>query len=454
VGGFDAFVMKLDPTGRTILYSTFLGGTGTDRGADIKVDDRGRIYVAGTTDSTDFPALKASQAALAGGTDAFLTVFEPSGAVACSTYLGGSGDETVARIVVSSKRETFVAGTTTSADFPTHNNSFQPGYGGGASDAFIAVFSPGGGLKDGTYLGGSGRDEAYGIALNGGKDFVYLTGSTDSPDFPTASALQPTLSFPPEADAFLAKADMKLSGLAYSTYLGVGRAVTCSSPAPCGGVAVDSGGNAYVTANGAFVIKVDPAGASRLETFNGLGGHAIAVKNNGAAPEIFVVGHTGEHLYPTFQSQAAFPSYYMSEFGWLTKLTDGPNPGAVSEESDPRIAYSGAWEKDVSPEHSGGAALRSQEAGAKATITFTGTGLQVIGRRDPSAGILRVSVGCCQNGSIDTYTSPAESRSVLVSFSGLYQGTYTVTLEVTGTHNSRSSGNWVWIDGINVLGAP
>jgi hypothetical protein len=482
-GGRDAFVIKLDPAGRTLLYSSFLGGTGNDLGADIEVDDKGRIYVTGKTTSTDFPTANPWQASLAGGSDAFLTILEPNGAsVVSSTYLGGTSDEAVARMALF-EHEAIIFGTTSSLDFPARNNSIQPAFAGGASDAFIAVLTSGGGLKDATYLGGSGKDDAFGVAIDGA-GFLYLAGSTDSPDFPTATplsaqqgsarrrnsarssssstatALQPRLSFPPEADAFLAKVDPKLSSLAYSTYLDVGRDASCfkyPTYVPCGGVAVDTGSNAYVTAGNVFAIRVDAGGNNRIFTFNGFGGQAIALRNMLDAPEILVAGRTQSFYFPTFNATNSTYRYYYSDAGFMTKLSGGPNPGATLEENDPSITYAGTWETDVSPEHSGGAALRSAEAGAKATITFTGTGIQVIGRRDPASGFAIVGQNWDFNfprGSVDTYSWQAEPRSLLVSFSGLPQGTHTVTLEVNGTRNNRSTGDWVTIDGINVLGAP
>jgi hypothetical protein len=98
------------------------------------------------------------------------------------------------------------------------------------------------------------------------------------------------------------------------------------------------------------------------------------------------------------------------------------------------------------------------EAGAQAVITFSGTGIQLIGERGPSAGIVRVSMDddvFRQDLSLDTYAAPAEARSLLVSFNGLVgPSPHTLKLEVLGTQGSRSTGTWVSVDGFNVLGAP
>src|SRR5258706_29925 len=120
-----------------------------------------------------------------------------------------------------------------------------------------------------TYLGGSDRDEAYGVAADP-SGFAYVTGGTAPPAHPTLTPLQPSLSFPPEGDAFVTKLDPSGSRLAYSTYLEVGGDVAACAQAPgqgppfghqCGGIAVNGNGEAYVTAKGVFVAKLCPSGA-------------------------------------------------------------------------------------------------------------------------------------------------------------------------------------------------
>jgi hypothetical protein len=215
-----------------------------------------------------------------------------------------------------------------------------------------------------------------------------------------------------------------------------------------------------VTAKGVFVAKLDAAGASRVYTFNGYGGNAIVLDSAG---KIVVSGKglfgSSQFLFPTANASDSYANWYEYEAGRLTKLTDGPNPSAQFEQDDPRIAYAGTWEIGSSPEHSGGSAARSMEAGAQAVITFSGTGIQLIGERGPSAGVVRVSLDdndpYRQNLSLDTYAAPAEARSLFLSFSGLGgSAPHTLKLEVLGTQGSRSTGTWVSVDGFNVLGAP
>ena len=468
----DAFVTRLDPALSNILYSTFLGGSGDDVGTGITVGETGIVYVAGRTASTDFPTANAVQPYPGGGQDAFITALDlAASSLVYSTYLGGSGDDLAARLARTGSA-IVLTGTTSSPDLPVRSGDeagpFQASFGGGASDAFVARYSCSGTLDYLTYLGGSDRDEAYGIAADA-SGFAYVTGGTASPDYPTLNPLQPSLSFPPEGDVFVTKLDPSGSRLAYSTYLEVGGDVAACAQAPgqgppfghqCGGIAVGRNGEAYVTAKGVFVAKLCASGASRVYTFNGYGGDAIDLD---AAGKIVVSGKgafgSSQFLFPIANASDPYANTYESEAGRLTRMTDGPNPGAQIEQDDSRIVYAGTWETDSSPEHSGGTATRSMEAGAKAAITFNGSGIQLIGERGPSAGIVRVSLDndpFKQNLSLDTYASPAEARSLLLSFSvvGAGPGPHTLRLEITGTQSSRSAGAWVSVDGFNVLGAP
>jgi hypothetical protein len=469
-GERDAFVTKLDPALSSILYSTFLGGSGDDVGTDITVGETGRVYVVGRTASADFPTAKAVQPYPGGGQDAFVTALDlAASSLVYSTYLGGSGDDSPARITRAGSA-LVLAGTTNSPDLRVRSGNargpFQASFGGGSSDAFVARYSCSGTLDYLTYLGGSDRDEAYGVAADA-SGFAYVTGGTASLDYPTRKPLQPSLSFPPEGDAFVTKLDPVGSRLAYSTYLEVGGDVAACvqppGPGPsfgnkCGGITVGRNGEAYVTAKGVFVAKLRASGASRVYTFNGYGGDAIV---RGPAGDIVVSGKGPAgtlRLFPTANASDPYLNSYEVELGTLTRLTDGPNPSAQFEQDDARIAYSGTWEIESSPENSGGTAARSMEAGAQAVITFSGTGIQLIGERGPSAGIVRVSMDddvFRQNLSLDTYAAPAEVRSLLVSFNGLVgPSPHTLKLEVAGTQGSRSTGTWVSVDGFNVLGAP
>src|SRR6266568_2476919 len=216
----EAFVTKLDPAGSTLVYSTYLGGNGDDRGRGIAVDTLGHAYVTGTTASPDFPTTPgAFQPAFAGpgptpngiGGDAFVTKLDPSGStLVYSTYLGGGGPDVGSGIAVDADGNAYVTGYTTSPTFPTTVGAFQFIFGGGA-DAFVAKLDPTAlgalSLVYSTYLGGVGLDEGNGIAVdaNGNAYVVGRTGTgMTSNDFPTtAGAFQTT--FGGIFDAFVAK---------------------------------------------------------------------------------------------------------------------------------------------------------------------------------------------------------------------------------------------------------
>jgi hypothetical protein len=200
--GDDAFVAQLTANGRALRYSTYLGGSGTDEGSSIAVDRRGQAYVAGETNSTDFPTYNALQPTRSGDRDAFVTQLTADGsALRYSTYLGGSGDEGSYSIAVDRRGQAAVTGYTVSPNFPTHN-ALQPAYGGNG-DAFVAQFTADGrALRYSTYLGGSSYDAGTGIAVDP-RGQAYVTGSTSSINFPTVNALQPA--YGGNGDAFVAK---------------------------------------------------------------------------------------------------------------------------------------------------------------------------------------------------------------------------------------------------------
>ena len=193
-GGVDAFVTKVDDSGK-VCYSTYLGGSSYDRGHDIAVDNGGNAYVTGYTQSSDFDtSVGAFDTIFNGANDAFITKFSADGtSLEYSTYLGGSGYDHGAGIVVDGEGNAYVTGGTTSSDLPTTSGAYDQTHNGG-DDTFIAkVSSDGNGLEYLTYLGGNQNDmpglRAIAIDSDGN---TYVTGYTNSVDFPTtASAYQP-----------------------------------------------------------------------------------------------------------------------------------------------------------------------------------------------------------------------------------------------------------------------
>jgi hypothetical protein len=361
-GFWDAFVFKLDPTGAALLYSTFLGGSGNEaawdgKSAAIAVDSAGNAYVTGTTDTADFPTKNAIQS-YAGGTcgtppdqtfpcpDAFVAKFNTnlSGAdsLVYSTYLGGSGSDKGYDIAVDPVGNAYVTGVTRSIDFPTTPGAFQTALTGDGAKGFVTKLDSMGSLVYSTFLGGDRGEKAEGIAVDAAGN-AYITGGTNSTNFPTLNAFQPQLGggwcilglgFEYDCDdEFVTKLNPQGSGLVYSTYLGG----SGGEHAPA--IAVDSSGSVYV-AGGTFITddfpmadpiqghyaggmcgegpdayacfdatvsKLSPSGELVFSTYLGGtgddGGSGIAVDPSG---NIYVAGGTGSTDFPI--TTAAFQS--------------------------------------------------------------------------------------------------------------------------------------------------
>lgn len=188
-GNTDAFVTKLNATGSGLVYSTYLGGTNLDFGNAIAVDTAGNAYVTGNTTSPNFPTQNAFQSTFGGGNDAFVTKLSATGSgLIYSTYLGGSGDDVGKGIALDTANNAYVTGFTSSGNFPTQS-AFQNTF-GGTNDAFVTKLNTtGNGLVYSTYLGGSGDDDGNAIAVDSSGN-AYVTGNTTSPNFPTLNAFQ------------------------------------------------------------------------------------------------------------------------------------------------------------------------------------------------------------------------------------------------------------------------
>jgi Beta-propeller repeat len=191
-GSGNAFVTKLDAAGSALAYSTYLGGTGSDSGKGIALDASGNAYITGVAGSTNFPVLGAFQPVTGGGNDAFVSKLSPSGSLLYSTYLGGSGTDAGTAIAVDTGGNAYVSGLTSSTNFPLHGAFQSANAAGSAGTAFVSKLGASGtALLYSTYLGGSGGDAAYGIAVDVGGN-AFIAGDTSSTNFPTQSPVQST----------------------------------------------------------------------------------------------------------------------------------------------------------------------------------------------------------------------------------------------------------------------
>ena len=184
-GGSDVFVFKLSSIGSSLIYSTYIGGTGTDKGYGIAVDSSGNAYVTGYTTSSNFPTLNAYQFALAGTTNAFAFKLSSTGNLLYSTYMGGGGADEGYGIAVDSSGNAYVTGTTTSSSFPAiHAYQYTLV---GTSSAFLFEISSTGTVLYSTYMGGSCTDYGQSVAVDNSGN-AYVTGYTTSSNFPTLNA--------------------------------------------------------------------------------------------------------------------------------------------------------------------------------------------------------------------------------------------------------------------------
>jgi Beta-propeller repeat len=326
-GSTDAFVFKLDPTANQIVYSTFIGGTGTDEAHAIAVDSGGNAYVTGFTQSNDFPIINAIQKTRSGQQEAYVLKLNSAGTgLVFSTYLGGSADDRGFGIALDAANNAYVTGITASSNFPTLN-PYQKNNAGGFADGFVTKVSPSGTLIYSTYIGGIGNDNPLGIAVDG-NGAAYVTGWTTSVNFPRVNAFQTNFGGQTSPigtdDVFVFKLNPSGSGLDYSTYVGG----TGSDEGTR--IAVDSAGNAYVTGTtasldfptvtpyqallsnlsgqDAFVFKLAPDGKSLVFStyFGGFqvdSGTGIAVDSAGA---VYISGFTTSFDLPSAnQVQAA-----------------------------------------------------------------------------------------------------------------------------------------------------
>lgn len=324
LGAVDVYVAKLDPTGKSILWATYIGGRkASSSGVGISVDAGGNVYVAGTTDMGAYPVTAgAYQTTFASAPGSFVTKLNPNGtalvystfvngatvtgmaldtggnvfltgnasalattpgayqtagsgsfvaklnaagsAMVYATTLGGANSTTTPAMAIDGAGNAYVTGTTTSTSFPLVN-AFRTSL-GGPSDAFaLKLNSTGSALVYSTYLGGSYHDEGHAIAVDSSGQ-AYVAGIAWSENFPTTpGSFQPRKGYASEsfANGFITKLNASGSSPVYSSYIG-GR--WCVRP----GVSSCSGSLTKTDGDGVSAIAIDAAGYAYV------GGYAIS----------------------------------------------------------------------------------------------------------------------------------------------------------------------------------
>jgi len=221
----DAFLCKINPASSTIAYSTYLGGELEDDGRGIAVASNGLVYFAANTNSTQFPLAGASYGgSLVGKYDIIIGAMDMTqsgtGSLVYATYFGGSDNDLVRNLALDASGNLLLTGSTLSADFPVTKDAFQPVYGGNG-DAFVLVVNPSNPafVLYSSYLGGADGEVGNAIVADSA-GFLYVTGYTLSPDFPTtADAPQPA--WQRSIDIFVTKLQRGVAGpagLKWSTY--------------------------------------------------------------------------------------------------------------------------------------------------------------------------------------------------------------------------------------------
>ncbi|UCG03866.1 MAG: SBBP repeat-containing protein [Candidatus Heimdallarchaeota archaeon] len=343
-GSSDLFITKLNPVGSSLIFSTYLGGSGEDSGFSIVVDTYNNTYFTGKTSSQDYPITpNAINDSFSGEYDIFITKLNGTGnKLVYSTYLGGDDDDSAREIMVDAFNNTYITGETESLDFPATSGAFDETYNGGTSDAYIAkVSAAGDNLVFSTYMGGEGNDYGYGIAIDAFNN-TYITGETWSSNFPTFNAYDNSKWG--DTDVFITKINATGEALIYSTFLG-GNVVDYGY-----GIAVDSNNNTYITGKtlssnfpikneystysgnfDSFVTKLNAAGDD-LEYSTYLGGsgedsgHAIAVDSLNNA---YVTGRTSSDDFDT-TINAYNGTYSGSYDAFVTKIVAAGNDLAFS----------------------------------------------------------------------------------------------------------------------------
>jgi PKD repeat protein len=322
----DAFVARFTRDG-VLIWATYLGGADSDQGHAVALDSSGNVVVASMTYSPDFPVTPgAFDTTFNGIEDVYVAKLNPAGNLLLwATFLGGNDDDQIFRITLGADDIVYASGTTWSIDFPVTPGAFDTTYNGGGADAFIAKLdSTGSALVWATYLGGSNQDVGVALVLDGSGN-LYVTGGTNSTDFPvTPGAFDTTLGGP--WDIFIAKLNSTGSNLLWATYFG-GSDSEAGSPSAVLNVAGDicvtgatystdfpaTPGAFDTTLDGifdGFLARLNPDGTGLLyATFiGGSGGDDVRDMVLDTSGYAYFTGYTGSADFPV--TPGAFDTTY------------------------------------------------------------------------------------------------------------------------------------------------
>jgi hypothetical protein len=356
----NGFLTELNSTGATLMYSTFLGGSGNDSCAAIALDSNGNAYVTGSATSTNFPVTPATAIQTAGQSTGlafisrFNTTFSGTGSLIYSTLLGGTSSNQGTGIAVDASFSAYITGQTTSTNFPVTSSAFQSTLKGTAGNAFIARVdtTTANNLVYATYLGGTATggagDIGNAIAL-GPSSNVFVTGNTKTTDFPVTSGVLQSTPKNTNKTTFVARLDTTKSNgasLIYSTYLGG------SSQDAAAAIAADSSGNAYVAGsttsadfptipgapqftratqnrNTGYVSVLNSTGSalSFSTYFGGSGGDAATGIGLDSTANIYVTGVTASSDFPV--TTGAFQTTFKTGGAFVAKLSPAAATGVI-----------------------------------------------------------------------------------------------------------------------------